>query len=216
MGNIRGMLSLDELAQRVKEDQIETVVLAFSDHYGRLLGKRFAAEYFVAEAAQRGSHACNYLLTTDMEMTPVPGYRFASWERGYGDFHLVPDLNTLRLASWLEKSALVLADVEDEETHRPVSVAPRSILRRQLAAVGDLGYSVNAASELEYYLYRDSYQEAATKGYARLQAFWLVPRGLSPPAGHARGGFHRRGAPPPRALWHPRRKQQGRMWPGAA
>ncbi len=126
------MLSLDELAQRVKEEQIETVVLAFSDHYGRLLGKRFAAEYFVAEAVQRGSHACNYLLTTDMEMAPVPGYRFANWERGYGDFHLVPDLNTLRLASWLEKSALVLADVEDEETHRPVSVAPRSILRRQL------------------------------------------------------------------------------------
>ena len=175
MGNIRGMLSLDELAQRVKEEQIETVVLAFSDHYGRLLGKRFAAEYFVAEAAQRGSHACNYLLTTDMEMTPVPGYRFTNWERGYGDFHLVPDLNTLRLASWLEKSALVLADVEDEETHRPVSVAPRSILRRQLAAVGDLGYSVNAASELEYYLYRDSYQEAATKGYARLQAYgWYL------------------------------------------
>jgi len=164
------MLSLDELAQRVREEQVETVILAFSDHYGRLLGKRFAAGYFGAEVAQRGSHACNYLLTTDMEMEPVPGYRFANWERGYGDFHLVPDLNTLRLASWLEKSALVLADVEDEETRQPVSVAPRSILRRQLAAAGDLGYSVNAASELEYYLYRDSYQEAAAKGYARLQA----------------------------------------------
>ena len=216
MGNIRGMLSLDELAQRVKEEQIETVVLAFSDHYGRLLGKRFAADHFVAEVMQRGSHACNYLLTTDMEMAPVPGYRFANWERGFGDFHLVPDLNTLRQASWLEKTALVLADVADEETHQPVSVAPRSILRRQLAAASDLGYSVNAASELEYFLYRDSYQEAATKDYASLQGYWLVQRGLSHPAGHARGGFHRRGAPPPRALRHPRREQQGRMGPGAA
>ena len=169
------MLSLDELAQRVQEEQIETVVLAFSDHHGRLLGKRFDAEFFVAEAAQRGSHACDYLLTTDMEMTPMPGYRFANWERGYGDFHLVPDLNTLRQASWLEKSALVLADVEDEATHQPVSVAPRSILRRQLAAASDLGYAVNAASELEYYLYRDSYQEAAAKGYDSLQAFgWYL------------------------------------------
>lgn len=164
------MLSLDELAQLVQEEQIETVVLAFSDHYGRLMGKRFDAEFFVAEAAQRGSHACSYLLTTDMEMEPMPGYRFANWERGYGDFHLVPDLNTLRRASWLEKSALVLADVEDEETHQPVSVAPRSILRRQLAAAADLGYTVNAASELEYYLYRDSYRDAAAKGYDRLEA----------------------------------------------
>ena len=167
---IRGMLSLDELVQRVQEEQIETVVLAFSDHYGRLLGKRFDAEFFVAEAAQHGSHACDYLLTTDMEMEPMPGYRFANWERGYGDFHLVPDLDTLRQASWLEKSALVLADVIDEGTHQPISVAPRSILRRQLAAAGDLGYTVNAASELEYYLFRDSYREAAAKGYDPLQA----------------------------------------------
>ena len=116
------------------------MILAFSDHYGRLLGKRLDAEYFLESAARQGSHACDYLLTTDMEMEPVPGYRFANWERGYGDFHLKPDLDTLRRASWLDKTALVLCDVEDERAHEPVNVAPRSILRRQLATAESLGF----------------------------------------------------------------------------
>lgn len=169
MTALRGMLTLDELAASVVADEIDTVILAFSDHYGRLLGKRLDAEYFIAEAARQGTHACNYLLTTDMEMEPVPGYRFANWERGYGDFHLVPDMNTLRRASWLEKTAMILCDVEDERTHQPVTVAPRSILRRQLEAAASLGFSANAASELEYYIYRDSYREAHEKGYADLE-----------------------------------------------
>ena len=121
------------------------------------------------EAARAGTHACNYLLTSDMEMEPVPGYDFANWELGYGDFHLAPHLDTLRLASWLEKTALVLCDVEDERAHQPVSVAPRSILRRQLDAAAELGYAVYAASELEYYIYRDSYRGAHAKGYADLE-----------------------------------------------
>ena len=169
MDDSRGMLTLSELSTRVEAGDIDTVIIAFSDHYGRLLGKRFDAEYFLAEAARTGTHACNYLLTTDIEMEPVPGYDFANWELGYGDFHLAPDLGTLRRASWLNKTAILLCDVENEQLHQPVSVAPRSILRRQLQAAAELGYSVFAASELEYYIYRDSYREAQAKGYADLE-----------------------------------------------
>ena len=163
------MLSLEQLTAQVAADEIDTVIIAFSDHYGRLLGKRLDAEYFIAEAAQSGTHACNYLLTTDMEMEPVAGYRFANWERGYGDFHLAPDMATLRRASWLEKTAIVLCDVEDDKAHEPVAVAPRSILRRQLDAADALGFSVNAASELEYYIFRESYRQAHDQGYASLE-----------------------------------------------
>ncbi len=169
MTQIQGMLTLDELAAAARQDAIDTVILAFSDHYGRLLGKRLDADYFLEAAARQGTHACDYLLTTDMEMEPVPGYRFANWELGYGDFHLAPDLATLRRTSWLEKSALVLCDVDDERRHQPVSVAPRSILRRQLQAADSLGFEVYAASELEYYIFRDSYREAHRKGYADLE-----------------------------------------------
>ena len=119
-------MTLDELAAKVKQGEIETVLVGFTDHYGRLLGKRFDAEMFVEQIAEHGAHACDYLLTVDMEMEPVPGYRFANWELGYGDFQLAPDLATLRIASWLERSALVLCDVRDEKSHALVSVAPRS------------------------------------------------------------------------------------------
>ena len=103
-------LKLPELKQRVRRGEIETVIAAFTDHYGRLLGKRFAAGFFLDTVASHGTHACDYLLTTDMEMNPVPGYTFANWELGFGDFHLVPDLATLSIASWLEKTAMVHCD----------------------------------------------------------------------------------------------------------
>src|SRR5919206_1933847 len=125
-------MDVNELRGLVARGEIETVVAGFTDHYGRLLGKRFDAEMFVDEVLKSGAHACDYLLTVDMEMEPVPGYRFANWELGYGDVHLVPDLSTLRLASWLEKTALVLCDVKSEKTHKPVEVAPRSMLRKQI------------------------------------------------------------------------------------
>ena len=169
MTAVPGMLTLDALSALAAADEIDTVIVAFSDHYGRLLGKRLDADYFLAEAARRGTHACNYLLTTDIEMEPVPGYRFANWERGYGDFHLLPDLTTLRRASWLESTALVLCDVQDDAAHEPVALAPRSMLRRQLERAAALGFEVMAASELEYYIYRDSYREAQERGYADLE-----------------------------------------------
>jgi glutamine synthetase len=172
---MKGMLQLEQLRELVLHGQIETVVVGFTDHYGRLLGKRFDAEMFVEEIGNEGAHACDYLLTVDMEMDPVPGYRFANWELGYGDFHLVPDLGTLRLASWLDKSALVLCDVKSEKTHAYVGVAPRTILRRQVDAASALGYGSFAATELEHYLFRTSYRDAARQGYRDLEpAGWYL------------------------------------------
>jgi glutamine synthetase len=169
------MLTLEELRARVESDAIDTVVVAFTDHYGRLHGKRFDAGFFVDEVHATGSHACDYLLTVDMEMNPVPGYRYASWEQGYGDFHMAPDLSTLRAASWLERTALVLCDLHDTTTHDLVSVAPRSILRRQLDYAAEAGYAAKAASELEYYLFDDTYKAAAAKRYNDLTpAGWYI------------------------------------------
>ena len=105
----KGTLTLDQLREAVRRGEIETVIVGFTDHYGRLMGKRYAAEMFVEDTAAHGTHACNYLLTTDMEMDPVPGYQFASWAQGYGDFHLAPDLGTMVRASWLDRTALFIA-----------------------------------------------------------------------------------------------------------
>jgi glutamine synthetase len=171
----RGSLTLDQLRDRVASGVIETVIVGFTDHYGRLMGKRYAAGLFVEETAAHGTHACNYLLTTDMEMEPVPGYRFASWELGYGDFHLVPDLSTLVVASWLVKTAMVLCDVADEKSAQYVSVAPRSMLRHQVEAARELGFTSIAASELEYYVFQGGYRKAAELDYRGLQpAGWYL------------------------------------------
>src|SRR5213593_4871511 len=170
----RGRLTLDELRDLVGRGLIETVIVGFTDHYGRLLGKRHDAEMFVDDTAAHGTHGCNYLLTTDMEMQPVPGYSFANWQQGYGDFHLVPDLSTLVVAAWLEKTALVLCDVNDA-AGKHVSVAPRSLLRRQVEATRELGFTAHAASELEYYLFQHSYRQAAELDYRGLQpAGWYL------------------------------------------
>ncbi len=161
----RGMLNIDALTALAGSGEIDTVIVAFTDHYGRLHGKRMDAAFFVDEVAASGTHGCDYLLTVDMDMEPVPGYRYASWELGYGDFHMVPDMATLRIASWLPSSAIVLCDLVDTGTHDPVPVAPRSILRKQIERLEALGFTAKAASELEYYLYEESYREAADKGF---------------------------------------------------
>jgi glutamine synthetase len=175
MTRVRGLLTLPELAELAENGEIETVILGFTDHYGRMMGKRLDAEFFVEEAAAHGTHACDYLMTVDMDMEPIPGYKFANWEKGYGDFHLVPDIDTLRIASWLDKTALVLCNVENDRTHQPVSVVPRSILRRQLVNAAEMGYTMMAASEIEYYAYEDSYKTAARKDYNRLEPMgWYI------------------------------------------
>ena len=172
---MRGLISVDELRTLVEADEIDTVVVGFTDHHGRLHGKRFDAEFFLDGAVAGGTHACSYLLTVDMDMEPIPGYSYANWEKGYGDFHMVPDISTLRIADWLSGTAIVLCDVEDEHTGELVSVAPRSILRKQLQLAAEMGYSAMAASELEYFIYEDSYRSAAADGYANLQPVgWYI------------------------------------------
>lgn len=171
----KGLLSLQQLREKTEAGAIETVVVAFTDHYGRLVGKRYDADFFVENTAREGTHGCDYLLTTDMEMEPVPGYKFANWELGYGDFHLVPDLSTLRVASWLENTALVICDVANEKTHSPAPEAPRSILRKQLEGAEQLGYQCFAASELEYYIFENNYRQAFDQHYQNLQpAGWYL------------------------------------------
>ncbi len=175
MSSPRGMLTIAQLTELVSADEIDTILVMFTDHYGRFMGKRYDAEFFLDHVATQGTHGCDYLLTVDMEMEPVQGYEFANWEMGYGDFHLVPDLSTLRRASWQERTAMVICDIEDERAHALVAVAPRSLLRRQLERADTAGYTVKAASELEFYTYEDSYRGAAEKGYANLQPVgWYI------------------------------------------
>jgi len=172
---LRGMLSQTDLVALVQSGAIETVLLVFTDHYGRLLGKRFEAEYFVQHAMEHGGHCCNYLLTVDMEMEPIQGYEYASWQTGYGDFHLVPDWHTLRLAAWLERTALLICNIYQENSTELVEVAPRTILLRQTEQAAAAGLIAMAGSELEYYLFQDSFRTAAQKEYAHLQpAGWYI------------------------------------------
>ena len=167
--NVRGMLDVETLKQLVADDQIETILTVFPDLYGRLVGKRITGDFFVNDVLKDGFHACDYLLACDMEMEPVPGYKFTSWATGYGDFRLVPDLTTLRYASWLEKTAIVICDVYNEEKDELVEIAPRNILRQQLERVKALGYTAMGASELELYVFSDTYEEARRKNYHDLQ-----------------------------------------------
>ncbi|MDH3306848.1 MAG: glutamine synthetase family protein [Acidimicrobiia bacterium] len=175
MAHLKGMLTLDELSVLTETGEIDTVITAFTDHYGRVHGKRFDAGFFVEQVHDHGTHGCDYLLAVDMEMEPVPGYRYASWELGYGDFHMVPDLSTLRNASWLDSTALVLCDLNDPKEHDLVRVAPRSILRAQLDALAGAGFTAMGASELEYFLFENSYREAAELRYQDLRAAgWYI------------------------------------------
>ncbi|TPV94658.1 MAG: glutamine synthetase [Myxococcales bacterium FL481] len=161
-------LGLEALARQVDSGDIDTVLVAFTDLYGRMMGKRCDARFFLDEVVPGGMHACDYLLTVDMNMEPVPGYQFANWERGYGDFHLVPDLGTLCEARWLRRSAIVQCDVHDPADHTRVALAPRSLLRAQLDRAAQMGFDVMGASELEYFIFEDSYAEAGSRGFAQL------------------------------------------------
>ncbi|MFY0689819.1 MAG: glutamine synthetase [Cyclobacteriaceae bacterium] len=173
--SIKGMLTIDELKALVQNQEIETVITAFTDHYGRLMGKRYDAEFFLESVADAGTHACDYLLTTDMEMEPVSGYDFANWELGYGDFHLVPDLASMRRADWLEKTALVICQIVNEKTHDLTVESPRNMLINQVAALKANGFESFTASELEYYVFENSYQEANSVNYHNLKpAGWYL------------------------------------------
>src|SRR5438067_35793 len=161
------MLTIEELRAEVENGTIDTVVAAFTDMQGRLLGKRVQAEFFLEESAEHGLEGCNYLLALDMEMDPQAGYAMASWEQGYGDFVLQPDLATLRKLPWLDGTALVLCDVGWEDGS-PVVASPRQVLRAQVERARGAGYEPMVGSELEFYLLRESYEEAHAKHYRDL------------------------------------------------
>ncbi len=160
--------TFDDLKKDVAEGRIDTVLACQVDMQGRLMGKRFHAEYFV-ESAWKETHSCNYLLATDMEMETVPGYKATSWEKGYGDYTMKPDLSTLRRIPWLEGTALVLCDMLDHETHAEVPHSPRAILKRQVARLAAMGFKAYMASELEFFLFDQSYDDARLSGYRDLQ-----------------------------------------------
>jgi glutamine synthetase len=162
------VLSEQELREDVEAGAIDTVVVAFTDMQGRLMGKRVDAEFFLGELeAGHPVEGCNYLLALEMEMDPVPGYEIAGWERGYGDFALSPDLASLRRIPWLGGTALVLSDVLWHDG-APVEPSPRQVLRAQVARAEELGFSPMLASELEFFLFRESYAEAHELHYRDL------------------------------------------------
>jgi len=166
-GGDAGMLSLDDLRKAGEDGSIDTVVAAFTDMQGRLFGKRIQIEFFLDEVASDGVEGCNYLLALDMEMEPLPGYEMANWESGYGDFGIQPDMATLRRIPWLDRTALVLCDVVNHDGS-PVVASPRQVLIAQYERAAEMGYTPNFASELEFYLYKESYAEAHEKDYGGL------------------------------------------------
>ena len=163
-----GMLTLEELKREVSAGTIDTVVAALVDMQGRLIGKRFHAQFFV-DAGYQETHGCNYLLALDIAMEPVPGYKATSWEKGYGDFVLKPDMATLRRTPWLPGTALVLCDVLDHHTHEDVPHSPRAILKKQLKRLHAMKMKAYMASELEFFLFDNSYEEAHQMGYRGLK-----------------------------------------------
>jgi glutamine synthetase len=164
----KGMLTLEELGGLVERGEVETVLAVFPDMYGRLMGKRITGDFFVEEVARGGLHACDYLLACDMEMDVIPGYKYTSWETGYGDVHCVPDFATLRRADWLPGTALVLCDLFDRQ-EQPVEVSPRRMLQRQLARAREAGFTVMGGTEIELYAFDDSFESARAKSYHDLK-----------------------------------------------
>lgn len=156
-------MTLDELKELVSLGKIDTVLVCMIDMQGRMMGKRCQASYFV-EKAYSATHACDYLLATDMEMTPVPGFESSGWNRGYGDFLLIPDISTLRVATWLEGTALVICDI-CESNGNLVAHSPRSILKNQLAKLEQRGLKAYFASELEFYVFNEPYDSLVERGF---------------------------------------------------
>ena len=166
-GGTAGMLSLDDLRSEAEAETIDTVVAAFTDMQGRLFGKRIQVEFFLDQVTEHGIEGCNYLLALDMEMDPVPGYEMANWEKGYGDFGIVPDLTTLRRIPWLDRTALVICDVVNHDGS-PVVASPRQVLIAQYERAQAMGHTPMFASELEFYLYKETYAEAWEKDFRKL------------------------------------------------
>ena len=163
-----GTLTFDDLKSRVSEGSVDTVLVCFVDMQGRLLGKRFHAVNFV-QISFKETHCCNYLLATDLEMATPEGYVASSWEAGYGDYIMAPDLSTIRPLPWLEGTVMVLCDVLDHHTHAPVPHSPRAILKTQIARLEALGYTAQMATELEFFLFAKSHEQIRKEGFRDLE-----------------------------------------------
>ena len=170
MATVTGRLTRDGLVDAIDRGTIETVIVAMPDWYGRLIGKRLTGRFFAQNVAAGGWHACDYVLACDMEMDPVPGYAFTSWESGYGDIHCLPDWSRIYRAAWLPKTALVLSDAVTEKGEA-IAVAPRQILRRQLERAAEMGFLPKGGAELELYLFRETYDSARQKHWHDLAPF---------------------------------------------
>ncbi|HXN59188.1 MAG TPA: glutamine synthetase family protein [Acidimicrobiales bacterium] len=151
----------------IADGSVDTVVVAFPDMHGRPVGKRVTAEFFSEHVAEHGIEACDYLLAVDVDMNPLPGYRFTNWDTGYGDVVCLPDYDTARTIPWLPGTAMVVCDLQDE-AGAPVEVSPRQMLRRQLERAAERGLRVCSATELEFFLFQDSYASAAEAGWRGL------------------------------------------------
>jgi glutamine synthetase len=162
-----GNLTLDALTRRVSAGEIDTVIVAFTDMQGRLVGKRLSARLFVEDAASHGAECCNYLLAVDVEMNTVDGYSMSSWERGYGDMAMMPDMSTLRRVPWLPGTAMVTADLQWLDG-TPVAQSPRQILAAQMERLKERGLEAFVATELEFIVFDDNYRQAWSKGYREL------------------------------------------------
>jgi glutamine synthetase len=160
-------MTLDELRDKVTDGEIDTVVLALCDMQGRLQGKRLTASHFLADVAEHGAEACNYLLAVDVDMNTVDGYAMSSWSRGYGDFVMKPDFDTLRPTPWAPGTVMLLADLAWHDDS-PVVASPRQILRRQLERLTERGWEAHAGTELEFIVFKDSYEDAFRKSYRDL------------------------------------------------
>jgi glutamine synthetase len=166
-GSRSGMLEVSELERRVRAGEIDTVIVAFADMQGRLTGKRVSARLFLEEVAEHGAECCNYLLAVDVDMNTVSGYAMSSWDSGYGDMVMRPDLGTLRVIPWLPGTAQVMADLHWHDG-APVPAAPRSILRAQLDRLSGRGLSAFVGTELEFMVFDDSFRAAWAAGYRNL------------------------------------------------
>lgn len=162
-----GKLTLDDLKKAAASGEIDTVLAVQVDMQGRLMGKRFHVDFFL-DSAHEETHSCNYLLATDMEMMTIDGFKATSWASGYGDYTMKPDLSTLRRIPWLEGTALVICDVLDHHTHADVPHSPRAVLKKQVARLEAMGMKAFTASELEFFLFRESFDEASDKGHRGL------------------------------------------------
>lgn len=175
MSSPRLHVSREALEQKIRSGEIDTVVMAFPDLQGRLVGKRTTGRFFLDRVADDGTENCDYLIACDMDNNPVPGYRFTSYEQGYGDMLARADWDTVRILPWVDRTAMVMCDLFDVESGELIEVAPRTILRRQVDAAAALGCMPMVASEIEFFLFHDSYDEAYAKGYHGLRPHspWL-------------------------------------------